>query len=406
MSDYNPPPKRDKFAALAAQQQQQPPKDLSNQSESSTNNNLPTTFPLSVSEGNNIHPSSLTTSSVEMNQQDGQYQHHPSTTVPITNISSSSKRDSKFASLAAMSQPKTATDVQQTTTKRDKFASLAARNQAAVASDLSSSMPSLATAFATTEMSVASSPTTAIATPKRDKFASLAARGNGDATTINLAAAPKRDKFAALASSAGTGGSNDMMDIDTKMTSKQLQEDTERRKQEELVALCQQRDSVWNDLDLAEARAMQLLKLSETTATSLADMALCVNDDEVKNGMNHLQIIQSQYMQTVSDIHSLLKPHAEFVQAYQAPTRMNRMYLQRVELRIAESKRSILEEFLRLQQIETDGPQNPEPQLEVTTPTANNVDTKTAAAVTTTNVDHETNQTNIPSDILKRKREN
>jgi hypothetical protein len=97
---------------------------------------------------------------------------------------------------------------------------------------------------------------------------------------------------------------------------------------------------------------MQLLKFAETTATSLSDMALCVNEEDVKNGMNHLQSIQSQYMKTVSEMHSLLKPHAEFIQAYQAPTRMNRMYLQRVELRIAESKRSILEEFLRLQQLE------------------------------------------------------
>jgi hypothetical protein len=438
MSNYSPPPKRDKFAALAAQQQQQqqPTKQVLNPDERSTN--LPPNTSLFVPEGNFHQTSSnhLGTNNIIDPAKPGSYEGHTSysrNTQGPTDLSSElagkhgvqtvPKRD-KFASLAA----KTGTQQQNlvtvpigmssksdkitsfaavsnvtptvetkhdSTVKRDKFASLAARSPGALSSDTS-----IQTA-ASQSANNAFSPT-----PKRDKFSSLASRGavGSDVTTINIVA-PKRDKFAALAS-AVSGSSTDVVShgiIAAPEALRQEEQDVAKEEQQRLFALCQQRDSVWNDLDLAEARAMHLLQLAEKTTTSLADMTFCVNDNEVNNGMELLQTMQSDYMTTVSEIHSLLKPHAEFVKAYQPPARVNRMYLQRVELRIAESKRSILEELLRLQQLEG---QDKSFQDRGDGVVATNEDDRKPEAIDyKTSHNDDTDQTNTQTNTSKRKRD-
>jgi hypothetical protein len=65
-----------------------------------------------------------------------------------------------------------------------------------------------------------------------------------------------------------------------------------------------------------------------------------------------IQKCMKDYQSTVEQIHALLAPHADLVKAYQAPTRLNRMYQARVELRLADEKQNLLQEFLRLQKEE------------------------------------------------------
>jgi hypothetical protein len=112
----------------------------------------------------------------------------------------------------------------------------------------------------------------------------------------------------------------------------------------------------------AEAQTIQLLQTAQTTATHLAAAASYNNnsDNDSKSDpdkasgsqVTAIQKCMKDYQSTVEQIHALLAPHADLVKAYQAPTRLNRMYQARVELRLADEKQNLLQEFLRLQKEE------------------------------------------------------
>jgi hypothetical protein len=193
-------------------------------------------------------------------------------------------------------------------------------------------------------------PAAAAATPpakQRDKFAALAAAAaaaaaagntttptsatNGAATSVNRVNTehPRRDKFAAV---------------------QQLKISDNRQQQaERLRHRCLQRDAVWNDIDTAEAHVTKLLHLASQTALALSQQAAGSNSSNSATSTSSiidLRETQRQYRETIQEIHRLLSPHADLVQAYRAPSHVNEMYLERVEQRIAESKLELLQELL------------------------------------------------------------
>lgn len=171
--------------------------------------------------------------------------------------------------------------------------------------------------------------------PKRDKFAALASAQAQTAST----AAPKRDKFASMQTTMAAPRRDKFAAVQ-----QQKIEDEKHQKQKKIQARCHQRDSVWKDLDEAEAGVCKLLQLAESTASKLASF--------VTHPQHNLDEPEA-YQETLNTIHGLLKPHAHFVQAYQPPAHINKMYLQRVELRIAESKRALLQDYVEIKKEES-----------------------------------------------------
>lgn len=255
--------------------------------------------------------------------------------------------------------------VQPVPVKRDKFASMSA-HQAAVG-----------------------------AAPKRDKFASMAAHRSGEtppttppetvatsgpidmnlgasaleppsAAVVTAAAPPRRDKFASMASrqQTGAGTTSDSVTTVVVVTLDQSQQEAEEKRNRSLQQRMDQRDAVWSDLCKAEAQTIKLLQTAQTTATHLAAAASYNNNDDNDSKSTNtkskntsdatgdpdtpsgsqvtaIQKCMKDYQSTVEQIHALLAPHADLVKAYQAPTRLNRMYQARVELRLAEEKRQV-----------------------------------------------------------------
>jgi hypothetical protein len=174
--------------------------------------------------------------------------------------------------------------------------------------------------------------------PKRDKFAALAsAQAQASSTTAATATAPvapKRDKFASMQTTMAAPRRDKFAAVQ-----QQKIEDEKHQKQKKIQARCHQRDSVWKDLADAEAAVCKLLQLAESTATKLTDF--------ISNPQQNIDEPEA-FQETLNTIHGLLKPHAHIVQAYRPPTHINRMYLQRVELRIAENKRALLQDYVEL----------------------------------------------------------
>jgi hypothetical protein len=158
------------------------------------------------------------------------------------------------------------------------------------------------------------------------------------------------------------------------VTLDQSQQEAAKERNRLLQQRMDQRDNVWSDLCKAEAQTIQLLQTAQTTATHLAAAASynSTSENDSKHNNKHtsdtasgdpdapasgsqvaaIQKCMKDYQSTVEQIHKLLAPHADLVKAYQAPTRLNRMYQARVELRLADEKKQLLSEFLRLQKEE------------------------------------------------------
>ena len=244
--------------------------------------------------------------------------------------------------------------------KRDKFAALAAKQSAAADPPPAPANEDTTATASNLAGSTATTTTTTTTPPKRDKFASLAAAAassssssmavestavaastmtpSGETQKINLGI-PRRDKFAAV----------------------QQQKTVHDREQKKKVVQerCQQRDSVWDELDEAEATVLQVLQLAQQTAQVLAHKTteehFLDNDDEEdaeeeEEGPMTPQLLRSlavDYQKGVSKIHRLLSSHASHVVPYEASTATNRLYLQRVEHRIALSKRALLQQLVQ-----------------------------------------------------------
>jgi hypothetical protein len=270
------------------------------------------------------------------------------------------KRD-KFASMAAAQKDRMVPSAEASVTspvsvppqQRDKFASMAARHHQQQQPQ-EAPVPVVVTA------------TPAIAAPKRDKFASMAARQhtvnavtdttttttttNSDTSTtapvpvITSPPPPKRDKFASLAARQSTTAPNSNVTNLMTVTANMSQEE----RQVELQARIQQRRNVLDDLETAEGLTWKLIHLARDTAHSLSDLSGMTGD---------ILPTSNAYRETLQKIHQTLTPHGKFVKAYQnhqvdktqdkegGPN----MYAARVEMRLAQEKKRVLEEMLRLE---------------------------------------------------------
>jgi len=162
--------------------------------------------------------------------------------------------------------------------------------------------------------------------PKRDKFAALAQQSSSDAFR-------RRDKFAAL----------ERRGDPVVVTHEQQQETQEQKLWKERM---EQRQAIWKDMEQAEALTIKLLQLAQETATSLATTTTTTSTVD----KNQVSSMANEFSQTLTRIHQCLLPHAAHVKAYTNPSRINRMYQARVELRLAQEKREIIQELLSLEQ--------------------------------------------------------
>jgi hypothetical protein len=284
--------------------------------------------------------------------------------------------------------------VQPAPVKRDKFASMSAHQAAVGAAPKRDKFASM-TAHRSGETPPSTPPAAAPTAPDIDVTATAATSSTIDSNdgvsateppSVAVAAAaapPRRDKFASMASRQQTGGAggtsaSDSVTTAVVVTLDQSQQEAAEERNRSLQQRMDQRDAVWSDLCKAEAQTIQLLQTAQTTATHLAAAASFKenSDSDSKSSNKHkntsddkanssdsdykpsgsqvtaIQKCMKDYQRTVEQIHALLAPHADLVKAYQAPTRLNRMYQARVELRLADEKQNLLQEFLRLQKEE------------------------------------------------------
>jgi hypothetical protein len=262
--------------------------------------------------------------------------------------------------------------------KRDKFASMAAHRSGETPP---STPPAAPTAAAPTIATAPDADAAATSSTIDINLEASAPQPPSVAAAVVAAAPPRRDKFASLASRQQTGGAGgtstgDSVSTAVIVTLDQAQQEAAEERNRSLQQRMDQRDHVWSDLCKAEAQTIQLLQTAQTTATHLAAAASYNNsnsENDSKSNNKHknsidgarsdpdkasssqvtaIQKCMKDYQSTVEQIHALLAPHADLVKAYQAPTRLNRMYQARVELRLADEKQNLLQEFLRLQKEE------------------------------------------------------
>ena len=230
-----------------------------------------------------------------------------------------------------------------TSPRRDKFAALAQQQQQQQGGGGASS---------------ATNAETKPAAPKRDKFAAVAAAASSTtpkrdkfaAAAAAAASAPKRDKFGAMAGGSRRDKFSAMASSSTTPTNATTkQEEKEQERVKELQKAVKQRQPVWEDLKKAEGFTIRLLQLASATTRRLAqtDQTEQGDDDDDVPSINDLA---TKYAQTLTDLHDTLAPHASLVQAYQAPNRANRMYLGRVEQRLATQKQRLLQELTDIEQ--------------------------------------------------------
>jgi hypothetical protein len=200
--------------------------------------------------------------------------------------------------------------------RRDKFAALAQHQQQAAAAVSSSE--------------VTTSATTTNSTPRRDKHAALAARRAATSDSELPLQPSSANELGALAQQQ----SLEATDSDSIAAT--------------LQATALRRHAVWHDLDRAEASVMHLLQAARTTARQLA---ASVSNAESNAGAT-LTDSASDYFQALQSIHDLLAPHADLVQAYTAPQRPALMYQARVERRLAQDRRALLNTWRELEVLE------------------------------------------------------
>ena len=169
---------------------------------------------------------------------------------------------------------------------------------------------------------------------------------------------PKRDKFASMAASLATASASprpapQQEDHHQAVT-------TSDEKKELLKQRMEQRDKILKDLQQAEGLTWNLLTLANKTADSLSEL------DTTKEQVSQLS---KQFRDTLQNIHSILTPHASLVVAYQNHSiDKNRkedseekeegheqkesvnMYAAKVERKLAQERRNVLQELLRLEQ--------------------------------------------------------
>ena len=226
-------------------------------------------------------------------------------------------------------------------------------------------------------------PSTTMATtqlpPRRDKFASMAA------AAAAVDSHHHNNNNNNHSSSVAQGVTTTTTTSDDDDPSAAATDRTQQQLKKRCLELCTQRDSVWDDCDRAEQAVTDLLQIAARTATYLSQQTKVVDDGARQEQLR--QLIQ-EYQATVVQVHDVLAPHAHLVQAYQnhhrhrhhAPPRQtptedhhdtsgdgsstilpmmmshdddhhhhHSVYTQRVEHRLAETKRQLLQDLIALQ---------------------------------------------------------
>ena len=221
-------------------------------------------------------------------------------------------------------------------------------------------------------------PSTTMATtqlpPRRDKFASMAAA----AAAVDSHHHNNNNNSSSVAHGVTTTTTTSDDDDPSAAATDRTQQQLKKR----CLELCIQRDSVWDDCDRAEQAVTDLLQIAARTATYLSQQTQVFDDGARQEQLR--QLIQ-EYQATVVQVHDVLAPHAHLVQAYQnhhrhrhrAPPRQtptedhhdtsgdgsstilpmmmshdddhhhhHSVYTQRVEHRLAETKRQLLQDLI------------------------------------------------------------
>lgn len=91
---------------------------------------------------------------------------------------------------------------------------------------------------------------------------------------------------------------------------------------------------------------LRLLDLAKETSVSLAIASTEGAAERV-----------SSYQETLSELHGTLRPHADLIHAYTPIQSNNHMYQSRVELKLADYRRKLLQDILELERGTLDGSQ-------------------------------------------------
>ena len=244
----------------------------------------------------------------------------------------------------------------------------------------------------------------AAAAPRRDKFAAQAA----------AAAAPGRDKFAAQAAARGSkfaamaNKSGQQQDMGTTMTTASTANSAvDPAIAQRKLKLQQERQKVWDDLEKAEQCIGLLLKevanhglfdpdslraserrqkrekkaaktkkrlekeqrrqraMDTGTDDESDDSSSSEEDDDDSVDEEDTSRPHERYSKILQELHSLCAPHAHWIQAYRPVSTFKTkkkkteekkpkisMYQARVEMRLAQEKRNICQEWLRLEEEE------------------------------------------------------
>jgi hypothetical protein len=124
-----------------------------------------------------------------------------------------------------------------------------------------------------------------------------------------------------------------------------VREDLERRRG--------QRQHVWDDLEAAEHAVTQILEVAQLTCEELAaatttSTAPPSSHSSANGGADKVRELASRYSGLVRDVHARLQPHASLVRAYQAPTSLSAVYVAKVQVRLAQERRDLLQQHVSL----------------------------------------------------------
>lgn len=233
--------------------------------------------------------------------------------------------------------------------KRDKFASLTVREQ-----EQSSPPASVPAHEPANDSSILSAEISK--PPRRDKFASMAARKELTAEAAMTAAprAPAAAKNRDNATRTSRLTPRDKFSSTTQLQKSPFVDRTNAEKNSgsngrvNFEIRTQQRQRVLEDLEMAETHTWMLIQFASRTAEHLAKLNVEQSDTTVSS-------ISLQYRDTLQKIHSLLSRHSKFVKAYenhQEEVDATNMYAARVETRLAQERRNVVEELLKLEKQE------------------------------------------------------
>ena len=125
-----------------------------------------------------------------------------------------------------------------------------------------------------------------------------------------------------------------------------VREDLERRRG--------QRQQVWDDLEAAEHAVTQILEVARRTCEQLAGAASTTTTTTTTTSTDKVRELASRYSGLVRDVHARLQPHAPLVRAYKAPTSLSAVYVAKVQVRLAQERRDLLQQHVSLLQREVD----------------------------------------------------